>query len=109
MLSAGKRLQGDAAFDQEELQETLDNAESRWDELNETVHQYEVWLESSLQATQSYETSVKYIDSFLNDTEATLALGSSLTGDVGILKDHVGQLKVRVMAVERNFSHSINH
>ena len=95
MLRAGKRLVDDAAFDQEELQETLESAEGRWNELNAKVGEYELWLETSLQATQSYESSVAYINSFLNDTEETLALNAGVAGDLDSLKRQVEQIEVR--------------
>ena len=90
---AARRLGGDAAFDQQEVQETIETVEERWSELITKVDEYETWLESSVQACKQYHASLDYIKNVLNDTEERL--GTSAAGNLRELKAQVEQLKVR--------------
>lgn len=95
LLAAARRLRGDAAFDQQEVQETIETVEERWAELTSKVGEYEIWLEGSVQASKQYQASLEYINSVLNDTEERLRVNAS--GNVKELKREVEQLKVRVL------------
>jgi len=93
VLKAARRLRGDAAFDQQEVQETIETVEERWAELITKVDEYETWLESSVQACKQYQASLDYIKNVLNDTEEKL--GTSAAGNQQELKAQIERLKVR--------------
>ena len=95
LLVAARRLRGDAAFDQQEIQETIETVEERWAELTSKVGEYEIWLEGSVQASKQYQASLEYINSVLNDTEERLRVNAC--GNVKELKREVEQLKVRLL------------
>lgn len=95
VVVAARRLRGDAAFDQQEVQETIETVEERWSELVTKVDEYEAWLESSVQACKQYDASIGYIKNVLNDTEERL--GTSVAGNIQELKTQVEQLRVRLM------------
>lgn len=92
VVVAARRLRGDAAFDQQEVQETIETVEERWSELVTKVDEYEAWLESSVQACKQYDASIGYIRNVLNDTEERL--GTSAAGNIQELKTQVEQLRV---------------
>lgn len=93
VVAAARRLRGDAAFDQQEVQETIETVEERWSELVTKVDEYEAWLESSVQACKQYDASIGDIKNVLNDTEERL--GTSVAGTIQELKTQVEQLRVR--------------
>ena len=93
VLVAARRLRGDAAFDQQEVHETIETVEERWAELTSKVGEYEIWLESSVQACKQYNSSLEYINNVLDNTEERLRISAS--GNVKELKAQVEQLKVR--------------
>ena len=93
VVEAARGLRGDAAFDQQEIQETIETVEERWSELTNKVNEYEIWLESSVQACKQYEASIDYIKNVLNDTEQRL--GRSNAGNFQELKTEIEQLQVR--------------
>lgn len=93
VLKAARRLRGDAAFDQQEVQETIETVEERWAELITKVDEYETWLESSVQACKQYQASLDYIKNVFNDTEEKL--GTSAAGNQQELKAQIERLKVR--------------
>ena len=97
VVVAARRLRGDAAFDQQEVQETIETVEERWSELVTKVDEYEAWLESSVQACKQYDASIDYIKNVLNDTEARLATVAA--GSIPELKIQVEQLRVRVFVI----------
>ena len=93
VLVAVRRLRGDTAFDQQEVQETIETVEERWSELITKVDEYEIWLESSVEACKQYQASLDYIENMLSDIEKRL--GTSAAGNVQELKAQIEQLKVR--------------
>ena len=93
VLVAARRLRGDAAFDQQEVQETIETVEDRWSELITKVDEYEIWLESSVEACKQYQASLDYIENTLSDIEKRL--GTSASGNLQELKAQIEQLKVR--------------
>lgn len=93
VVVAASRLRGDAAFDQQEIQETIETVEERWSELTTKVDEYESWLEGSVQACKQYDASIGYITNVLNDTEERL--GTSTAGNLQELKAQVERLQVR--------------
>ena len=95
VLVAARGLRGDALFDQHEVQESIETVEERWTELTSKVGEFEIWLESSVQASKQYQASLEYINRVLNDTEERLRVNAS--GNVKELKREVEQLKVRLL------------
>lgn len=93
VVVAARRLRGDAAFDQQEVQDTIETVEERWSELVTKVDEYEAWLESSVQACKQYDSSIDYIKNVLNDTEEKL--GTGVAGNIQELKTQVEQLRVK--------------
>ena len=93
VVRAAERLRGDTAFDQEEVQETIETVQERWSELTTKVDEYEVWLESSVQACKQYEASIEYIKNVLGDTEGILERIND--GSFQELKAQIEQLQVR--------------
>lgn len=102
VVVAARRLRGDAAFDQQEVQETIETVEERWSELVTKVDEYEAWLESSVQACKQYDSSIDYIKNVLNDTEEKL--GTGVAGNIQELKTQVEQLRVKHILVLVLFS-----
>jgi len=102
VVVAARRLRGDAAFDQQEVQETIETVEERWSELVTKVDEYEAWLESSVQACKQYDSSIDYIRNVLNDTEEKL--GTGVAGNIQELKTQVEQLRVKHILVLVLFS-----
>ena len=94
VLKAGKRLLGDSSFDHEDVHDTLDGVQERWSGLNTKVSQYEMWLESSLKAVQSYRDTLAQINEFLDDAEKTVEDCSSLMGDSDVWQEQLDRLKV---------------
>lgn len=92
VVVAARRLRGDAAFDQQEVQDTIETVEERWSELVTKVDEYEAWLESSVHACKQYDSSIDYIKNVLNDTEEKL--GTGVAGNIQELKTQVEQLRV---------------
>lgn len=95
VLVAARRLRGDAAFDQQEVQETVETVEERWSELVTKVEEYETWLESSVQACKQYDASIGYIKNVLSDIEERLRTVAA--GNMQELKAQVEQLQVSFM------------
>ena len=93
VLVAARRLRGDEAFDQQEVQETIEGVEERWSELITKIDEYETWLESSVQACKQYDASLEYINNTLNDIEQKL--GITIAGNIRELKTQAEKLKVR--------------
>lgn len=92
VLAAARRLRGDDAFDQQELQDTIDGVEERWSEVVLKVDEYETWLESSVQACKQYHSSLEYIQNTLNDIE--VGLGMTTAGNFLERKTQAEKLKV---------------
>ena len=92
VLAAARRLLGDEAFDQEEIQDTIEGVEERWSEVVSKVDEYEAWLESSVQACEQYHSSLEYIQNTLNDIEERL--GMTIAGNFLERKTQAEKLKV---------------
>lgn len=101
VLEAARHLRGDTAFDQQEVQETIETVEERWSELFTKVDEYETWLESSVQACKQYHASLDYIKNMLNDTDKRL--GTSAAGNPQELKAQLEELKVRTFKTDHQW------
>ena len=97
VLVAARRLRGDASFDQQEVQETIETVEERWSELVTKVEEYETWLESSVQACKQYDASIGYIKNVLSDIEERLRTDAA--GNMQELKAQVEQLRVSFVTI----------
>ena len=93
VIVAARRLLGNAAFDQQELQETIDTVEERWSELTSKVDEYEAWLQSSVQACQQYDSSIVLIKGFISETEQRLR--TSVTQDLQETNSQIEWLQVK--------------
>lgn len=91
VLNYGKRLLGDPSINQDELQECVDSVQDRWTELTTKVHEYQIWLESSLKAVEGYEASVLQLDQFMDDIHE--AMNSKWSGDMEAYEARVSQLE----------------
>ena len=97
VVTAAERMRGDTAFDQDELQETIETVQERWSELTTKVDEYEVWLESSVQACKEYEASIEYIKNILGNTEGILERTND--GSFQELRAQIEQLQVRKFVI----------